>query len=117
MGEGLKVMRAHGIVAAPVQGVSPAILPWILRLPDFLFRRIARRMLAIDPRARSSMWEDFSRGRTTEIDYLQGVIVKLAREKNVPTPLAQKVIACVKQAEGQPVRCHAVAEIRQKFVA
>jgi 2-dehydropantoate 2-reductase len=117
MGEGLKVMRAHGIVAAPVQGVSPAILPWILRLPDFLFRRIARRMLAIDPRARSSMWEDFSRGRTTEIDYLQGVIVELAREKNVPTPLAQKVIACVKQAEGQPVRCHAVAEIRQKFVA
>lgn len=117
MGEGLEVMKAHGIVAAPVQGVSPAMLPGILRLPDFLFRRVARRMLAIDPRARSSMWEDFSRGRATEIDYLQGVIVKLAREKGIATPLAQKVIACVKQAEGQPVRCHAVAEIRQKFIA
>ncbi|MBA8877355.1 2-dehydropantoate 2-reductase [Phyllobacterium myrsinacearum] len=117
MGEGLKVMKANRIIAAPVQGVSPAILPWILRLPNFLFRRIARKMLAIDPRARSSMWEDFSRGRTTEIDYLQGVIVQMARKKNVPTPLAQKVIACVKQAEGQPIRCHAVAEIRQKAVA
>jgi 2-dehydropantoate 2-reductase len=117
MGEGLKVMKANGIAAAPIQGVSPVILPWILRLPDFLFRRVARKMLAIDPRARSSMWEDFSRGRTTEIDYLQGVIVQLARDKNVPTPLTQKVIACVRQAEGQPVRCHAVAEIKQKTVA
>ncbi|MBA8899322.1 2-dehydropantoate 2-reductase [Phyllobacterium sp. P30BS-XVII] len=116
MGEGLKVMQAHSIVAARVQGVSPAILRLILLLPNFLFRRVARKILAIDPRARSSMWEDFSRGRTTEIDYLQGVIVQLAREKNIPTPLAEKVIACVRQAEGQPIRSHAVTEIRQKTV-
>ncbi|QND51717.1 2-dehydropantoate 2-reductase [Phyllobacterium sp. 628] len=116
MGEALKVMKAHGIKAAPVQGVSPAVLPWVLRLPDFLFRIVARKMLAIDPRARSSMWEDFSRGRATEIDYLQGVIVRLGDEKNVKTPIARKVIACVKQAEGQPIRCHPVAEIRQKTV-
>jgi 2-dehydropantoate 2-reductase len=110
--EGLHVMRAHGIAPAKVQGVPPALLPWILRLPDFLFRIVARKMLAINPRARSSMWEDFARGRPTEIDYLQGVIVRLAGEKNLPAPLSARIDACVKQAEGKPLRSHSVEEIR-----
>ncbi|HMF66430.1 MAG TPA: 2-dehydropantoate 2-reductase [Phyllobacterium sp.] len=113
MSEGLKVMRAHGITPAKVQGASPAVLPWILRLPNFLFRIVARRMLAINPHARSSMWEDFSRGRPTEIDYLQGVIVRLADEKLIAAPLTRKVSACVKQAEGKPLRSHSVEEIRE----
>jgi 2-dehydropantoate 2-reductase len=116
MSEGLKVMKAHGIAPSKIQGVSPALLPWILRLPDFLFRILARKMLTIDPRARSSMWEDLSRGRPTEIDYLQGVIARLAAAKNVGIPLTRKVVACVKQAEGQPLRSHSVGEIRSTTV-
>jgi 2-dehydropantoate 2-reductase len=112
MSEGLSVMKAHGIVPSKIQGVSPALLPWILRLPNFLFRILAKKMLNIDPRARSSMWEDLSRGRPTEIDYLQGVIVRLADKKNMAIPLTQKVIGCVKQAEGKPLRSHSVEEIR-----
>ncbi len=57
MSEALNIMTAHGIERAKIQGVKPALLPWILRLPNFLFRVVARKMLAIDPRARSSMWE------------------------------------------------------------
>ncbi len=110
--EGLNVMKAHGIVPSKIQGVSPGLLPWILRLPNFLFRIVAKKMLNIDPRARSSMWEDLSRGRPTEIDYLQGEIVRLAGEKNVAIPLTQKVVGCVKQAEGKPLRSHSVEEIR-----
>ncbi|MEP7453165.1 2-dehydropantoate 2-reductase [Phyllobacterium sp. SB3] len=112
MSEGLAAMTAHGIRPAKVQGVKPAILPWILRLPNFLFRIVARRMLAIDPRARSSMWEDFSRGRTTEIEYLQGVVTRLADEKGLAAPLSAKVITCVKKAEGKPLRSHSIEEIR-----
>ncbi|CAN7154226.1 2-dehydropantoate 2-reductase [Phyllobacterium sp. LjRoot231] len=112
MSEALKVMRAHGITPAKVQGAPPAVLPWILRLPNFLFRLAAHKMLAINPHARSSMWEDFSRGRATEIDYLQGVIVRLADEKNIAAQLTLKVFACVKQAEGKPIRSHSVEEIR-----
>ncbi len=112
MSEGLEVMKAHGITPSKIQGVSPALLPWILRLPNFLFRAIARKMLAIDPRARSSMWEDFSRGRPTEIDYLQGEIIRLAAGKNIAVPLTRKVVVRVKQAEGKPLRSHSVEEIR-----
>ena len=34
--------------------------------------------MKIDPEARSSMSEDLQRGRRTEIDYLQGVVVEIA---------------------------------------
>jgi 2-dehydropantoate 2-reductase len=112
MSEGLRVLDAHGIVPSKIQGVSPAIVPWVLRLPNFLFRILAKKMLNIDPRARSSMWEDLSRGRATEIDYLQGLIVRLADEKNIAVPLLRRVLASVKQAEGEPLRSHSVEEIR-----
>lgn len=112
MSEGLRVLNAHGIVPSKIQGVSPAIVPWVLRLPNFLFRILAKKMLNIDPRARSSMWEDLSRGRATEIDYLQGVLVRLADEKNIAVPLLGRVLACVKQAEGEPLRSHSIEEIR-----
>ena len=112
MSEGLKVLNAHAIVPSKIQGVSPALVPWVLRLPDFLFRIAAKKMINIDPRARSSMWEDLSCGRPTEIDYLQGVIVHLADEKAIPVPLTRNVVSCVKRAEGKPLRPHSVAEIR-----
>ena len=56
----LKVARIRAI---GTEGVPPRLVPHILRLPDALFQIIARRMLAIDPSARSSMWEDLERRR------------------------------------------------------
>jgi 2-dehydropantoate 2-reductase len=56
-------------------------------------------MLAIDPEARSSMWEDLRRGRPTEIDYLQGAVLTLARKRNVRAPVTEGVVRLVKEAE------------------
>lgn len=99
MSEGLTVLRAAGI--SPVAStVLPAWLtPHLLRLPDILFGPILERVMKIDADARSSMWEDLKRGRPTEIDYLQGVVVKLAQQHGVTTLLCQRVIALVKAAE------------------
>ncbi|MEK1890623.1 MAG: 2-dehydropantoate 2-reductase [Phyllobacterium sp.] len=112
MSEGIKALKAHGIAPAKVQGVPPVLLPWILRLPNFLFGILARKMLNVGPHARSSMWEDLSRGRPTEIDYLQGVILRLAQEKNIDVPLTRRIVACIKEAEGKPLRSHTVEQIR-----
>jgi 2-dehydropantoate 2-reductase len=101
--EALAVLRAAGIRPVGVEGVPPRIIPLILRLPDGVFRLVARRMLAIDPAARSSMWEDLLRGRTTEIDYLQGAILALARKAGVAAPLTQRITRRIKEAE----RAHA----------
>jgi len=97
--EAVGVLKAAGIKPAPIEGVSPGMIPRILRLPNWLFRRVARRMLAIDPEARSSMWEDLHRHRPTEIGYLQGAILALAQKHRVSVPLTERVIGLVRRAE------------------
>jgi 2-dehydropantoate 2-reductase len=97
--EGLAVLKAAGIRPARIEGVPPGAIPRILRLPDWLFRRVARRMLAIDPEARSSMWEDLERRRPTEIDHLQGAILALAAKTRVQVPLTDRIVRLVKTAE------------------
>ena len=97
--EALRAMKASGIAPARIAGLRPALLPKVLRLPDWLFRLLARRMLAIDPEARSSMWDDLQRGRLTEIDYLQGVITGLADRHGLQAPLSRRIVALIKAAE------------------
>lgn len=97
--EALAAMRAAGIEPAPIAGLRPGLLPKVLRLPDWLFKILARRMFAIDPEARSSMWDDLQRGRPTEIDELQGAILRLADKAGTPAPLIKRVTALVRKAE------------------
>lgn len=97
--EALAAMKASGIAPARIGGLRPGLLPKLLRLPDWLFRLVARRMLAIDPQARSSMWDDLQRGRPTEIGDLQGTVLSLAEKAGTPAPLLKRVTALVRQAE------------------
>jgi 2-dehydropantoate 2-reductase len=99
MKEALAVLKAAGIRPARIEGVPPHAIPAILRLPDPLFRVIARRMLAIDPRARSSMWEDLEQRRPTEIGHLQGAILALAARTGVPAPVTERVAHLIEAAE------------------
>jgi len=100
MGEALTAMKASGIrPVAAAGGAPPALLPSILRLPDWLFALLARRMLAIDGKARSSMWDDLQRGRPTEIDALQGAVLRLAKRAGTAAPTIERTAALVRAAE------------------
>ncbi len=101
MAEALRVMKAARIRIVPMTQLPPAVTPYLLRLPDGLFHLMLGRILQIDPHARSSMWEDLQRGRKTEIDHLQGVIVRLARDHNLRAPLSEHVVALVRDAEAR----------------
>jgi 2-dehydropantoate 2-reductase len=79
--------------------VRPGLAPHLLRMPDMLFELILGRTMKIDREARSSMWEDLQRGRRTEIDYLQGVIVRLAERHGLRAPLSRRVVTLIKRAE------------------
>jgi len=99
MAEGHEVVRAEGI-----RPVSPTPLPAgltlrLLRLPDAVFAPLLASVMKVDPQARSSMWEDLQRGRRTEIDYLQGVIIAIAERHGLQVPLSRRVLALVKAAE------------------
>jgi 2-dehydropantoate 2-reductase len=97
--EALGVLRASGIRPAKVARVAPRLLPLLLRLPDAIFKRVARTMLRIDPQARSSMWEDLQAGRRTEIDYLNGAVVALAWAAGRDAPANRRAVELVHDAE------------------
>jgi 2-dehydropantoate 2-reductase len=97
--EALKAVRAAGIQIVAATPVPAAVTPFLLRLPDPLFKAMLGRTMTIDATARSSMSDDLLRGRLTEIDFLQGVIVDLARKHGLEAPIARRVVALIKQAE------------------
>jgi 2-dehydropantoate 2-reductase len=99
MDEALAVMRAAGIRPVAIGPLRPALLPYVLRLPDFLFRLLARRMIAVDPKARSSTLQDLDRGRRTETDEFQGAIVRLAEQAGTIAPLSRLVLERIRDAE------------------
>ncbi len=99
MAEGLMAIRAEGIRPVSPTPVPASWTPHLLRLPDTIFAALLGGTLKIDPEARSSMWEDLSRGRRTEIDYLQGVIVEIADRHGLPVPISRRVVALVRDAE------------------
>lgn len=99
MAEALAVARGAGLALPRIEGVRPALIPHLLRLPDPLFRLVARRMLAIDPQATSSMAEDIARGRRTEVRFLQGAVVRLAPRHGLRAPLAEAMVAMVGECE------------------
>lgn len=99
--EALTVLNAAEIKPARTGKVVPALLPTILSLPNWLFKRIASAMLKIDPEAKSSMAEDLALGRKTEIDYLNGEIANLADKVNASAPINQKIAELIKKAEAE----------------
>ncbi|MEM0515290.1 2-dehydropantoate 2-reductase [Pseudoalteromonas sp. YIC-827] len=99
MKEWLAVCQAMNIELAQFTKVKPAMVPLVLRLPNWLFKRLASAMLDIDPRARSSMWEDIQAGRKTEIAYLNGAVVALGKQHGVATAVNQAIVTCIEKRE------------------
>jgi len=99
MDELLQVARGSAIQLPKVTAVRASWIPKVLRLPNWLFKRLANKMLAIDPQVRTSMWWDLQANKNTEIDYLNGAVVQQGLQVNVPCPINQKLINLIKQAE------------------
>ena len=97
--EALAAIKVEGIVPVSSTPIPPRWMPPLLRLPDAIFDTLLGRTMKIDPEARSSMWEDLQRGRRTEIDYLQGVIVEIAGRHGLQAPLSSRIVALIKAAE------------------
>jgi 2-dehydropantoate 2-reductase len=56
-------------------------------------------VVAIDPTARSSMWDDLQAKRPTEIDYINGEIVRLASKLGRRASVNEKLVALIRAAE------------------
>lgn len=101
--EALAAMRAAGIEPAQITALPARRLPALLRLPTWVFRRVAARMLRIDERARSSMADDLARGRPTEVDAICGAVVRLAQAHGLHAPRNAALVALLAVARPAPM--------------
>lgn len=93
--EGLAVAHAEQVKLSRIGKVHPKLLPFLLRLPDVIFERLASSMLKIDPTATTSMVDDYRLGRSPEVDWLNGEIVKRAEALGMPASVNAKVTAFI----------------------
>ncbi len=99
IGEAVSVLDAAGIRPAKLRGVPPSLLTTLLGLPTPFVKLFARAQLRVNADARSSMWEDLERRRATEVDYLNGEIVRLAERTGARAPLNRAIVELVHQVE------------------
>ena len=100
--ETLQLLKQAGIPTVRLTPLPMALIPPLMRAPDWLFSRLFGSMLAIDPIARSSMWEDLEAGRPTEVDWLNGEVVRLAEQLGTRAPVNAQLTDLVHHREQQP---------------
>lgn len=99
--EGLEVANASQRPVASIGVLSPRLIVRLLPLPDAIVHRLGRRMAKFDPRARSSTLQDLDRHKKTEIDHLNGEIVRLAEQAGMDAPANRFVTERVHELEAQ----------------
>jgi 2-dehydropantoate 2-reductase len=97
MRELLLVADSLDIKLPKLTAISANKIPLVLALPNFIFSRVANKMLEIDPKVRSSMWWDVSQGKPTEIEHLNGAILKNAKNLNINCPANEKISSLISQ--------------------
>ncbi|MFM0269840.1 2-dehydropantoate 2-reductase [Paraburkholderia aspalathi] len=102
--EALALLKQAGIRPARVTPLPSTWIPRVLSVPDALFERLGRAMLTIDPLARSSMSDDLAAGRATEVDWINGEVVRLAQRLGQAAPANARLCELVREAERADVR-------------
>ena len=83
-----------GIKLPKVTAISAHNILMVLRLPNFIFIRVANKMLEIDPNFRASMWWGVTEGKTTKMEHLNSAILKHAKTLNIACPANEKISGC-----------------------
>ncbi|WP_330185848.1 2-dehydropantoate 2-reductase [Nocardia sp. NBC_01503] len=115
--EALAAMTRARIRPARLTPLPPEAMARLLTVPDGVFRRVAGRVLAIDPMARSSMADDLAAGRKTEIAWLCGEIVNLGAMVGLPTPVNARLVELITAAENGDRRTWSGPELLAELAA
>lgn len=115
MKECIEVAKANNIKIEKIQGndivkifdYNNSIKKWI----SYFFIPIAMKKHYA---TRSSVLQDLEKGKLSEIDSINGLIVSLGENKNIPTPYNQKVIEIIHKIENKelPLSKDNVKELR-----
>lgn len=117
MREGVAVAERAGIRLEPIPGMSLPLVRLVVSLPAALAGIVAARQVPrLETRwpLKGSIWQSVARGQPTEIDYLNGEVVRLGRELQVPTPLNTFVVELLQRVTAGR-RYLTAREIEQAF--
>ena len=104
--------KAAGIEPAKMGPFPPKLLPHVIGAPDFVFRQHGAEGAEDRRQGALSMADDFAAGRPTEIDYLNGEVVRLPATLGRKAPVNEAIVALVKQAEAGVERLWSAPELR-----
>jgi len=117
MREGIAVAERAGIRLEPIPGTSVPLVRLVAYLPTALAGAVgARRAARLETHwpLKGSTWQSVARGQPTEIEYLNGEVVRLGKELQVPTPLNALAVALMQRVTSGR-RYLAVREIEEAF--
>jgi 2-dehydropantoate 2-reductase len=97
--EGLRILRRAEIAPAKVGPLPPLLLARVLASPDWLFNTLFFRTWKIDRKARSSMADDIAEGRRTEVNYINGELIRLAERLGMHAPVNRAIVELIRRAE------------------
>lgn len=119
MREGILALERAGYRPHNVIGLPPRVIAALLRLPNMIVLRVARRLVKLDPNARSSTLQDLEIGKPTEIGDLNGAIAQLAASHGLRAPANQTITAIVRSLEGvqPPLPFVSPMQLRKRIVA
>jgi 2-dehydropantoate 2-reductase len=99
--ETVRIANRIGIRFAGLQGIPGWVLPWLGRGPLALAARLprllAKRMGEV-PNPGSTL-QSIRRGQFTEIDFLNGAVVRVAREHGFDAPINAALVRLVHEVE------------------
>ncbi len=104
-GEAIRTGQACGYALSPITGIEPGLLLAAADGDAAAMDQVERRMgegsagAARSDAQRPSMAQDIMKGRRTEIDFINGLIARRAREAGLAAPTHERLIAVVRRIE------------------
>ncbi len=101
--ETIRVAQALGVTLEKIKGFDPNT--WVAaadgdaRALDQIETATIESVKGRSDESRPSMGQDIAKGRRTEIEYLNGLVVEKGRQVGIPTPANEGIVAAVKRVE------------------
>jgi 2-dehydropantoate 2-reductase len=113
--EGYRAIERAGLHLAPLPGVPAPVLGFIGHSPLPLASLVLSLSMG-SLKTLSSTLQSLRRGRPTEIEYLNGEIVRLGQQTGMPTPYNSTVVAVVREVE-QKGQFYSPDELVRRFAS
>jgi 2-dehydropantoate 2-reductase len=101
MKEGLEVIRLAGIKTAPVPGFALSLIETMAKMPLSESSSMMKNIIESggEQHTLGSILQSIKRGKSTEVDYMNGEIVNLGKKNGIPTPVNSLMVKLVHQVE------------------